>query len=263
MKKFTFLFAALVAFVVLATSFYPSGSPGGKTGSPGDGANCTQCHSGTTQSATGWISSDIPANGYVPGNTYTITLVASHPGAALYGFEMTSEDVSNAKKGVFASTSGATQALSSGNSITHHFNGTTPSNDSIMWSFNWTAPVAGTGDVTFYAAVNAANGNNSPSGDQIYLMNNAVGEQVVTSVESFDNDEISVYPNPASDYLMVNNLSPDTKTVKIVSMSGQIIAQYSNEEGSMRIDLSTYPKGIYFLLAQDNTNTIKRKFMVR
>ena len=42
------------------SSWFSGGSPGGKTGSPGDGgANCTQCHAGTPQPATGWINTNI------------------------------------------------------------------------------------------------------------------------------------------------------------------------------------------------------------
>ncbi len=37
----------------------------------------------------------------------------------------------------------------------------------VSWSFDWTAP-ADPSDVTFYAMGNAANGNNSNSGDYIY-----------------------------------------------------------------------------------------------
>ena len=47
-----------------------------KTNSDMDGQNCTVCHSGTMNSwlGTATITSDIPTNGYVIVNTYTITL---------------------------------------------------------------------------------------------------------------------------------------------------------------------------------------------
>ena len=65
--------------LTIAIFFYPkpsnsfsTGSPGGKTGSPTDGVNCTQCHyAGSGSGAT--ITSNIPSTGYVPGTTYTIT----------------------------------------------------------------------------------------------------------------------------------------------------------------------------------------------
>ena len=56
---------------------YTGGSPGQKTGSPGDGStsNCTGCHTGTINSGngTGAITAKGLAGGYVPGQTYTIT----------------------------------------------------------------------------------------------------------------------------------------------------------------------------------------------
>ena len=49
------------------------GAPIGKTGSPGDGSNCTGCHSGVATTSAGLITSNVPVTGYIPGNTYTIT----------------------------------------------------------------------------------------------------------------------------------------------------------------------------------------------
>ncbi|MBP8137654.1 MAG: hypothetical protein KAY61_05565, partial [Candidatus Eisenbacteria bacterium] len=38
----------------------------------------------------------------------------------------------------------------------------------VTWSFDWTAPSSPAGSVTFYAAGNAANGSEEPSGDWIF-----------------------------------------------------------------------------------------------
>jgi hypothetical protein len=56
-------------------AFYPTGAPPSKTGSPGDGSNCTECHGGTPSTVAGWITSNIPVNGYTPGQTYQITAI--------------------------------------------------------------------------------------------------------------------------------------------------------------------------------------------
>ena len=97
MKKSLLLFPITIA---LAIFFYPTtshsnsgGSPGEKTNSAMDGQNCTVCHSGTINSGVGTatISSDIPANGYVIGNTYTITLTGVKANCIKFGFELTAE----------------------------------------------------------------------------------------------------------------------------------------------------------------------------
>lgn len=71
--KVFFVLAAVPAFIALFAS--SNGSPGGRSGSPGDNnQTCTACHSGTAVNQTGWISTNIPASGYVAGQTYQLTL---------------------------------------------------------------------------------------------------------------------------------------------------------------------------------------------
>ncbi len=76
-KKYNLLFVlAIPAIFVVFTSgvLYPDGSPGGRTGSPGDnGANCTGCHTGTPITQEYWIvGSELIVSGYEVGQTYDI-----------------------------------------------------------------------------------------------------------------------------------------------------------------------------------------------
>jgi hypothetical protein len=177
-----YLLASLPLLLVLLVSsvMTHNGSPGAKTGSPGDGgATCTDCHGGTAQTVTGWITSNIPVTGYVPGQTYTITATATHTGAALFGFELTAENAANAKKGTFIITNAVeTKLINANKAVTHTTNGTNPTGNGRTWNMNWTAPVAGTGAITFYAAFNAANGNGASTGDVIYKSSRTVSEYV-------------------------------------------------------------------------------------
>ena len=107
MKKSIFILGAIIVAAIL---FYPqattgklTGSPGGKTGSPTDGADCMQCHADATPSTTPNITSNIPSSGYVPGNTYNI-IVVLNPVVGLdpAGFEVTCEEnTTNTKTGSF------------------------------------------------------------------------------------------------------------------------------------------------------------------
>src|ERR1041385_8266686 len=64
------------------------GAPAGHTGSPGDGfSTCTACHLGPAATAqSGWITSTIPAAGYLPNTTYTIIATATRAGHTRFGF---------------------------------------------------------------------------------------------------------------------------------------------------------------------------------
>lgn len=172
--RYFFLPIALLP-VILMLSAYSGGSPGAKTGSPLDGNKCTQCHSGTANTATGWITTNIPEEGYTAGETYTITVTGTHTGVVKFGFELTSE--ASEKVGTWVITDDTqTQLANSSQSVTHKSTGNTPSGDSKTWSVDWTAPSDVGEDVVFYAAFNAANGNGNNSGDQIYTTSLTVSE---------------------------------------------------------------------------------------
>ena len=156
MKKILLSFPIILMITIF---FYPTisnsnstGSPGGKTGSPNDISNCMACHSDaqTGQSAT--ITTNIPSTGYEPGVIYNITVMINSSGVfGINGFEITCEDnTTNSKAGSFAiSNPNSTQFTNNGNAVTHTYSGNTLES----WSFNWLAPISGTGDITFYAAL--------------------------------------------------------------------------------------------------------------
>jgi hypothetical protein len=138
-----------VFFLFLSSfiAFYPTGAPPAKTGSPGDGSNCTECHGGTATTVTGWITSNIPASGYVPGQTYQITANNQITGSGKFGFEVSPQNVAGTLLGTL--TAGVNSQLVGSNKYVTHTNANTSVSS---WTFNWTAPAAGTGQVTFYGA---------------------------------------------------------------------------------------------------------------
>jgi hypothetical protein len=234
-----------VAFIFLAPS---SGSPGGKSGSMGDGgANCTQCHSGTPMNASDWITSDVPGNGYIGGETYMFTATGTHSGVGKFGFELTAEDQSGNKVGSFTITNATETKLTGGNSaITHTGQGNTPTGDTKTWEFEWTAPDDVPGDITFYAAFNAANGNGSTSGDVIYLSELTYGPDVTGFAEL--EDDFRFYPNPSTGLvnLEVSSLE-NAALVNVYNQTGQRVQQVNLNSNYAQLDLSNQAKGVYFV----------------
>ncbi len=270
MRKSLLFLGAAFGMLVLFTSEleYSGGSPGAKTGSPGDnGANCTQCHSGTPNTVDGWIESDIPETGYVPGETYTITVTGTHSGVSKFGFEATAEDSENAKTGTLIITDSGQTKLANGNhSVTHKSGGTAPSGNTKSWSFDWTAPDAGTGDVSFYAAFNAANGNGSTSGDVIYLSSLSVMEDLGTGVDdnSFENS-VSVYPVPFDNTLYVKSDITVSK-ISLFNSAGTLVKTVNISDVSNNgFSLSTgnLESGVYIISITGNNGENFSKQIVK
>jgi hypothetical protein len=239
------LLALPVAFIFYGNS---NGSPGGRSGSPGDNGNsCTGCHSGTPQNANEWITSTIPGNGYIGGETYIISLTGTDASAAKFGFEITAEDATGQKTGTFAITNSAeTKLVNSNKAVTHTSSGTTPSGNSKTWEFEWTAPETVPGDITFYAAVNAANGNGNTGGDIIYLTQATYGVDVTGIAEN--SRQFNFYPNPTNGPVNFETLSSvDHNTVKVFDQTGRIIEVLNINGTTGSFDLSDHAKGIYFV----------------
>jgi len=260
MKRLYSFMPLLALPLIFIFSGYNSGSPGGRSGSPGDNGNsCTGCHTGTPQNATNWISTTIPAIGYIGGETYVISLTGTHPSAARFGFELTAEDNSGSKVGAFNIINTQTQLVNSNKAVTHTSQGTTPVGTTKTWEFEWTAPETVPGDITFYAAVNAANGNGNTNGDVIFLTQKTYGIDVTDIAEN--TQEFKFYPNPSTG--PVNFQVPtfgNGNTVKVYDQAGRIIEQVNVNGISGSLDLSSHAKGLYFVQLD---NDIMQKLILK
>ena len=142
------LFVVFSVFNLLAPNAisYPTGAPAGNTGSPSDATTCAEsCHGGSAVTQAGLITSTIPTAGYTPGSTYTIT--ATSTGAGDKGFQISPQNISGTLLGSLISGTGS--QIVGIKYITHTIPKTTTT---ATWTFQWIAPAAGTGSVTFYGA---------------------------------------------------------------------------------------------------------------
>ena len=67
-KRYLLLGTAVLIVVLLVYNInqsfaYSTQAPAGKTGSPGDGSNCSSCHSGTLLPLNTGITTDVPPTG--------------------------------------------------------------------------------------------------------------------------------------------------------------------------------------------------------
>ncbi len=156
---------------VFAFSFLPP--PAEKTGAPNEGT-CMMagCHAeNALNTADGSLMLTVPDT-YIPNEVYTIVVNLSRAGQSKWGFEMTALDADGARAGAFTADDAANTGLTAANDkqYIHHTTAGTAAgtNDTHSWEFEWTAPDADIGPITFYAAGNAANGDFTPGGDYIY-----------------------------------------------------------------------------------------------
>jgi len=257
-------------FIFCALLPYSSGSPGGKTGSITDVSNCTQCHSGTATKITEWITTNIPETGYIPGETYNITATGTHDGVVKFGFEITAEDNSGVKKGLFIITNSTqTKLINSNKAVTHKSGGNTPDNNSKSWNMDWQAPDPESGDITFYAAFNAANGNGTTSGDVIYKTSLAVIENTSSGIDANkpDSKELTVYQSSDLNTLILkySDKSLPTLNIRIIDLNGKLLISKSKTKSAnddIYLNINELKTDIYIIQLETKEDFVSKKVFI-
>lgn len=261
MKTLTFFLTALITAIgLMAFTFdgnknnysilYASGPPAGYSGDPdSNNRDCTSCHSGPdAQSQTGWITSDIPIGGYVAGSTYTITATAKATGHTKFGFQISPQDTLGNFLGTLVNTGSNTKLTTDPNYITQSSSGTIGT-DSLSWTFDWTAPAEGSGEANFYGAFNIANGDSRTSGDTIIVSILTIKEFITNIPDISDGGlKISLYPNPASDFVTIDvDNSILGSSYHVIDYAGRQVLTGKISTVITIVDINQLEKGMYFI----------------
>ena len=226
--KFKFItLTAFASFGLFLGSFSsgPTGSQGDLTGSPLSSATCNRCHAQTASLSPSVVigvqetATQTPvSNGeYTPGTVYTVSFASASTGAKF-------------------TTSGGVQYLE------HSQRSSTG-----VFTMQWTAPAAGTGNVTLYVSGMAVNGGGS-SGDALAQATLALTENVSTSITKVANQlDYQVYPNPVTNnQITVEGIDGEAMVV-LTDLAGRQV--WSQQLTSNQMEIPTLPKGIYQLTA--------------
>jgi len=277
MKKFTLILLIVVGFAGTSAIMKEDGRAGA-TGSPGETTcNTSQCHTGNVVNSGGGsiviAAPTMPGWMYVPGQVYPISVTVSKAGTPLFGLGFEALRSTGANGGTLSITTPAETQIKvasiGGNlrsNVVHQLNGGLTSN-AHTFTFNWTAPLAGTGTVTFYAAGNAANDNGNTSGDFIYTVSQVITESATGLFDYATDKFLQLYPNPSSGEFNISFEldEPSPVSIEMIDLSGKVISQILSRpvtSGSHEINHeadSSLPTGIYFIrLTIDNQVWIKK-----
>jgi hypothetical protein len=172
-RRLTVIAALCVPLGLTAEIMWSSGPADGFTGAPGENT-CQICHQNGPDDGSLQLLG-LPAE-YLPGQTHALTVSIEDPGQQRWGFELTAIDDDGNGAGTFTITDPVNTQLSDNNpstardyvkqtSIGTH-NGTM--DGPVTWMFEWTAPGSNIGDVHFYVAGDAADGDGAAIGDNTY-----------------------------------------------------------------------------------------------
>lgn len=264
MNKLYFLsFVGVLSFVTLTSTELNDNGKAGATGSPGE-STCNQsgCHTGVgVNSQGGELTFDIPGMTnweYTPGETYTVNVTMAQAGRSLFGIGLECLQANGDNAGTLTPGTGTqiknkTVSGFSRKNIVHTLNGGASAN-SHTWTFTWTAPSTDIGDVTFYMACNAANGNDSDTGDHIYSYSQVVTPGAVGIAEQLDIQSLHVYPNPFVNQIRLNYFLKQNGQMNIAlyDVAGRQVQSLLNENQfsgnhALDFDLSNLSGGQYMI----------------
>ena len=182
--RFKMLYAALAAMPVVMFAF-STGPPPMRTGAAVDGGiNCTACHGrdasfvNVDPRGSEAITFDSPS--YAPGAAQTVHVRVFHPEQVRWGFQITARTAGDLTRtaGVFTPTADIRVVCANGREApcdgalefaTHRLAPRTGVGAGFTFDVQWTPPAGISGDIVFYAAGNAADGNGAPgAADRIY-----------------------------------------------------------------------------------------------
>ena len=267
-KKITL---SLLAIVLTTTIFntkvftYNIGAYGGYSGAPSD-ATCAigGCHSSYAINSAGPGSvtttlTDSLGNAatiYKPGSRYNVAVTVSYTGRSTFGFETTVRKTStNTQIGKLMLSTGVQfcpYPFNSTNYVTHEYSSISGSG-SKTWTFTWTAPGSDVGNIEFYTAGNAANGDGNVDGDYIYTNHLLFASPTGISPNAVAHF-VSVYPNPATDIIhaLYSLREPSQVGISVLDLHGRVVKNISYHyssagEQQMEANIGDMAKGVYFL----------------
>lgn len=250
----TFTLLSLVLFISYDLSSKSGGAPvdNGNAGFSGGrfekGRTCATagCHSGNATATTGLISTNIDSSGYVPGQSYQITVTANKNGMTKAGFQLSVQDLSGSFAGTLQSSNNEMQV--NGGYITHTSMGTGCTGGSRSWTIDWTAPAAGSGDVEISVAENLSNNDGTSSGDEIVKEIVTVAEAGSTGIEEATASKMSIrYISESRQIRLIpsGQLSGES-SFSIFNLAGQeVMNGVLNLDGEKTLSLNGLATGYY------------------
>jgi type IX secretion system substrate protein len=234
----------------------PTGTPSPAAGGPAEGGTtCFQggCHVGSPVNVNNIITTNIPAAGYTPGASYTITVTIT--GSGNKGFQVSPQKTDGTPMGTL--TPGGVCWIPFSNYITH----TAPkSTTTAVWNFTWQAPVAGSGALNFYGAF-AITRNNTRR--QVLTVQENLSAGVS---ESAGTASIGIFPNPAANFVTVS--FPGSAKGCIVTLIGidgrkaHTLYEGDATGADLKLSVEDVPEGVYVLELAIGNSVQYRKMLV-
>jgi hypothetical protein len=137
----------------------------------------------------------------------------------------------------------------------------TPQTSGNSFEVEWTAPLAGTGDVKFYAGGNAVNLNTESTGDGAKTAQLTVTEEIPNSVKNeLQLSGFAIFPNPVQEVLHfnINSRYSGLFDLQITDVNGKMVQVQKLElhegQNNSEVNVKNLENGLYLINLNDGKN---------
>lgn len=228
-----------------------------RTGAPGSEANCSACHIGGNFNASLAISILDATNQpvlpfYTPGETYTVNVMVNHTGAVAFGTQLVGLLLNGNNAGTLTTKSDNGRVVTLRQKQYGEHNAPSSSN---IFQYSWTAPQAGQGPVTFYAAGLASNNDFTTSGDQpTGRVQFVISEAGASGIALPQPSSLLSYPNPFTHEIII--VSEVVSTFSMHDIQGKTWLIGTLQMGKNKIETENLPSGVYLIKTDESVQKI-------
>lgn len=83
----------------------------------------------------------------------------------------------------------------------------------------------------------------------------------LTRINNLSKNEISIYPNPTNKTVRFDVQDNEVKSLQIIDLNGKIMIKKILVNKNETLDISKFPKGMYFILIKTDTKTVYKKLI--
>ena len=83
-----------------------------------------------------------------------------------------------------------------------------------------------------------------------------------TSVFTTKISTFNIYPNPSNDILYLNNGAQNIQYIKMYNNLGTLVYSNYNKQQPFKIDITSFPKGLYYVNAHSFDAIIRKKIVI-
>ncbi|MFK8160977.1 MAG: choice-of-anchor V domain-containing protein [Lewinella sp.] len=284
--RYLAIFAALgLAIFFLASSGGPAAAGNYYTGAPtaggGTEGTCNTCHnSGASTYGEPVINVSLVADGetdpiteYTPGQLYTVTVAVGYPSTKPEAIGFSSQFLTASSPEV---TAGVLGSPSTGSQITNgqgdrkYAEQSTPNTTDSLFTFEWTAPEAGVGEVKMYLAANLVDRNRSTGGDSGSTTPTIITltEGVPSGVNNFAAIPHRLFPNPSngSATLQVTPPASGSYELSITGMNGQVLRnerlELTTGDTQLAVPVEGLKTGVYIVSLTGTDSRLVTRLLV-